>query len=699
MTSSPERTRRRHYGQRRRRISPAVRRLGVLGGALAIVAGVSVAGWKALPERQDPVAAAAAINRALLLDQAGDLSGARAAAAKAVALDRANPLAHAVHGRMLLTAGDGVGAEAEIQRARALGFDAERTRHYLAHAWLLQGQAERALAEAQRAPARYAPYALRIEAEATVMTGDALAGDALLKRAIAAAPKAGAGFVALGRFRQSVGDQVGAIEASARAAALAPNDPAALTLRAELVRDQYGLVAALPWFEAALKRDPRHLPALTGYAATLGDAGRTRDMLAAVRRIEAVSPGHPQALYLQAVLAARAARFDLARSILQHAEGGLDGLPGAMLLDATLDLEAGAAEQAIGTLRALIGTQPTNLPARRLLGQALLRSGDARGALDILKPLALRPDADSYTLTLVGRAFEATGRRDWAARFLDRAAAPGIAGVTPFGADDSLAVLRAPAEARRTDPATVIPYVRALIDAGRADEALAAATTLERANPGAPGAALLLGDALLVSGKPADAAALFRRAADARFDEPVAMRLVEALDRAGDRRGAATALALFLSQNPRNVAALRLTAQWQLAAGEMALAAATLEQLRARLGDRDPALLASLAQAYGGAGQPAEALGYAEAAYRLQPLNPAVGDAYGWALFEAGDGGAAAAVLEKSIAIAPRHAGLRWHLAQVYADLGRAAAAKAEARQALADPQFPERVAAAKLAA
>lgn len=699
MTSSPDPARRRRYGQRRRRVPPVVRRVAVFGVALAVVAGVSVAGWRALPERQDPAAADAAVNHALVLYQAGDLSGARAAAAQAVALDRGDALAHAVHGRLLLTAGDGVGAEAEIQRARALGFDTDRTRHYLAHAWLLQGQAERALAEARRAPSRYAPYALRIEAEAMAATGDALAADTLLKRAIAVAPRASAGYVALGRFRAGIGDQVGAIEAAARAATLAPSDPEALTLRAELVRDQFGLVAALPWFEAALKRDPRHLAALTGYAATLGDAGRYRDMLAAVRRIEAVSPGHPQAIYLQAVLAARAAHFDLARSILQRAQGGLDGVPGAMLLDATLDLEAGGAEQAIGTLRALIGMQPTNLPARRLLGQALLRSGDARGALDALKPLALRPDADSYTLTLVGRAFEATGQRDWAACFLDRAAAPGVAGVTPFGADDSLAVLRAPATARPTDPATVIPYVRALIDAGRADEALAAAATLERANPGAPGAALLLGDALLVSGKPADAAALFRRAADARFDEPVAMRLVEALDRAGDRRGAATALALFLSQNPRNVAALRLTAQWQLAAGEHAAGAATLEQLRARLGDRDAALLASLAQAYGGAGQASEALGYAEAAYRLQPLNPAVGDAYGWALFGAGDSRAAAAVLEKSVAIAPRHAGLRWHLAQVYADLGRAAAAKAEARQALADPLFPERVAAAKLAA
>lgn len=665
MTSSPDTARRRTYAARRRRLPAGVRRIAVLLGALLIAVGVGVAAWRAQPERQDPAAARVALARALELYRAGNWSGARAASAEGVALDRKLAVAHAINARMLLTAGDGVGAEAELKRARALGFDPARTHHLLAHAWLLQGQGERALAEARRAPARYAPYALRVAAEAEAMGGDALAANRLLARALAADPRDGATLVALGRFRDGVGDQVGAITASARAATLAPGNPDAMTLRAEKVRDQYGLIAALPWYQAALKLDPRHLPALLGYAATLGDAGRYREMLAATRRIDAVSPGNPRALYLQAVLAARAARFDLARSLLQQTGDALASMPGAILLDAALDLEAGGSEQAIDKLQDLIGYQPTNLPARRLLGQALLRSGDARGALDALRPIALRPDADSYTLTLVGRAFEATGQRDWAARFLDRAAVPGVAAVTPFGADDSLAVLRGPAAARPTDPATVIPYVRALIDGGHSAEALAAAETLARANPGAPGAALLLGDALLVSDRPGEAAAQFRRAADARFDEPVAMRLVEAMARAGDRRGAASALALFLSQNPRNVAALRLTAQWQLAAGEHAAAAATLETLRARLGDRDPALLSALASAYAGLGNADEALTYAEAAYRLAPLNPAVGAAYADALASAGDPRAAKAVLEKAVTIAPGAKALREQLSRL----------------------------------
>ncbi|WP_323824826.1 hypothetical protein, partial [Pseudomonas aeruginosa] len=83
--------------------------------------------------------------------------------------------------------------------------------------------------------------------------------------------------------------------------------------------------------------------------------------------------------------------------------------------------------------RVLVGQQPTNITARRLLGAALLRSGDPQGALDVLRPVALRADADSYTLALVARAFEQTGERDWAAKYLDRSAMPSAVGSAPFG--------------------------------------------------------------------------------------------------------------------------------------------------------------------------------------------------------------------------------------------------------------------------
>ena len=81
----------------------------------------------------------------------------------------------------------------------------------------------------------------------------------------------------------------------------------------------------------------------------------------------------------------------------------------------------------------------------------------------------------------------------------------------------------------------------------------------------------------------------------------------------------------------------------------------------------------------------------------LAPGNPAAADAYGWTLYGAGDLDGARQLVEKAVLIAPGHATLRWHLAQVYAALGRDGEAVEQARLALASPAFADRDAARSL--
>jgi Flp pilus assembly protein TadD len=141
------------------------------------------------------------------------------------------------------------------------------------------------------------------------------------------------------------------------------------------------------------------------------------------------------------------------------------------------------------------------------------------------------------------------------------------------------------------------------------------------------------------------------------------LRLVEALDRTGHRDQAQHALALFLSQNPADVPARRLAASWQLAAGDWPAAIATLQGLRRTIGNRDAAILGALAVAYAGDGDPETASHYAAAAYRLAPMNPAVVDAYGQALAEAGHPNGARQLLVKAASLAPDDPNIRAHLA------------------------------------
>ena len=630
----------------------------------------------------------------------GNHSGARQLATKAAAEDGAPATAHLAAARAALAEGDGITAEAELNKARDAGYAMTRARQYLAHARLLQGDAKGALALARTTDAAGRVYGLRIQARSLAAMDDPATAQEVFAQATQVAPDDSMLWSDIARFRMGIGDQAGAIEAATRAVTLDGGNLDALLVRAQLVRAQYGLVAALPWYEGALKRDPYSYDVLIDYAATLGDAGRATDMLAATRRTLAVRPGDARGFYLLAVLAARAGKTELARAMLENAGDRLTGNPGALLLGATLDIDAGDHEQAAAKLRNLVAIQPMNIRARQLLGLSLLRLDAARDALDVLRPVALRGDADSYTLTLAARAFERIGDRVQAATLLDRAAQAARGASDAFAADKSVAVVAAAAGSDPAgEPSSAIPLIRSLIAAGDTVAALARAQALARANVNAPQAHLVLGDTLMLLGRPAEAAASFRRAAAIAFDEPTMLRLTEALERGGDGAAAADTLALFLSQNPRNVAALRLSAHWQIAGQEYDAAIDTLEGLRARMGSRDAALLAELAYAYRGAGAETTAASYAAAAYRLAPSNPAAADAYGWSLYGAGDMDGALQLLQKAVGLAPEHAGLRWHIAQLYAHIGRPREARFHAAAALRDPRFADRDAATVLIA
>lgn len=692
MTSSRNRS-------RSARRTPGLRRLIVIGGAIGAFALVLAAWFTLSPGRLDPAAAEAAVERSGKLLEAHNATAAREQALAAVRADPGNAQAHLTLARAMLALDDGAGAEPELRRAVEAGYNPKQVAHLRAQALLLQGAEEKALTEAGKADAQYRGHALRIRARALAGLGKWPEAFAALDEALRAAPRDADVWVDAGRLKLDAGDVLGAIRASEQAVKLDGGNVDALVLRGEMVRSQFGLVAALPWFEAALRRDPADYGTLIEYAATLGDVGRSVDSLAATRRALAARPGSPQALYLQAVIAARAGNTGLARGLIERAGPGLSRIPAALLLGGALDIEAADYEQAMDKLKPVVANQPMNLAARKLLAVALLRTDSARNAIDLLRPVIDRADADSYALTLAARGYERIGERAAAAQLLDRAAWPERGAAAAFSPDDSTAVLAADADQRPGDPTALVPLIRALIGQGDKAGALASAQDMARRHPGVPAAHLLVGDTLMTMNRFADAATAYRSAADMRFDEPTMLRLVEALDRADRRADAANVLALFLSQNPVNAAALRLSGAWQLAAGDYDAAIDTLELLRARIGDGDASLNADLAVAYTGAEEFEAAAEFGEAAYALAPANPVTADAYGWALYRNGDADAAVELLQKAVMLAPRHAGLRWHLAQIYANLGRKPEARQQAQAALADPRFTERAAATALAA
>ena len=598
--------------------------------------------------------------------ESGDIRTARVELLNALQLEPNNKAARIMQARVQLALGDGEAAEGEINRARQSGATLGETSHLLAEARLLQGDARGALREAGHAGQPFLAYAQRIAGRAEMALGDTSAARTAFDRALAAAPNDSDVWTDIARFRRATGDVAGALQAVDRAVAARPRNVVALIQRGELTRGQYGLAAAIPWFDRALEVDPGNVVALLERAATYADMGRMSDMLADTRKVNTLTGGHSRAFYLQAVLAARARDFDLARRLWTRTGGAYDDSPAGILLVSAIDFQTGNEGQAAQRLAGLVQQQPGNRRARRLLAAAQWRMNDPAGVVATLRPIADRPDADAYSLSLIGRALNRTGDQNQAALYLARAAQPqpgALAALDPLG-EGEFAAARTAAEQHPDDGPAQVRYAAALLGRGQTGEALARARHLQEISPGAPEAWMLTGDVLGASGDFAGAAAQYRRAANLRFSEAVALRLIGALERSGQDDEADDVLNLFIQQNPASVPGLILVASQAMQEQDWPRAIQIYEGLRARLGDNDATVLNNLAWAYAQSGDLGNAVPLARRAWSLDRDNPATADTLGWLLFQAGRRAEGLGLLERAARGAPSDATIRQRLAQ-----------------------------------
>lgn len=613
-----------------------------------------------------PAAKGDAYQRGLTALAAGDARTARVEFLNAIDANPRNAAAHVMQARVYLKLEDGIAAEAEIARARALGVPVDRTRALMAHALLLQQRMEPALHELKGSSG---PYAERIKGRTLAAMGKNGEAASAFAAALALAPSDSETWTELARFRRANGELVGALQAVDKAVAIDSRNVEALVLRGELTRSQYGLRAALPWFDRAIELDKHNVTARLERAATLGDLGEMRAMLGETRKVLGLSNNNPMAFYLQAMLAARAGKFTLARSLYERTGGKLDVQPSAMLLAGAIEYQTGNSGQAIKHLSRLIELQPDNRKARRLLAAAWWQSGDAAATVRTLRPLADQADADTYILNLMGNALAKLGDGPGASLYLTRAARPQERAAAALIADQAdpatLALLRADASARPGEAPVQVKLIRALLSAGLGDEALQRARALQAANPGAPETHILVGDALGIRGQFAAAADQYRKAANIAFSEPTALRMIEALERSGQGQAAARVLALFLEQNPRSVPAQLLAATRYMQVGQWSGAIAAYERLRRQIGDSDAVMLNNLAWAYSERRDYARALPLARKAWLLDRDNPATADTYGWLLFKSGRNRAGGlSLLQRAAKGAPSDVQIRKHLAQ-----------------------------------
>lgn len=527
-------------------------------------------------------------------------------------------------GQVLIDLADGTGAEAAIRKAEQLGGDARMLRPQLARAVALQGEPKRALdvlgggAIADKAIGD----AAWVEGVIQLDQGDLIASRRAFDIAVRRMPRNAALWVDVARYREANADIMGARDAVDYAIELDAGESRALALKANLVRSMDGLTASLPWYDKALAANPDNVSALLDHAATLGDLGRYGEMLDAVRRAAKLAPKDVRPYYLQAVLAARAGNFLLARSLLQRTRGEMDEVPGFLLLSAIVELELGGEAVAADLAENLLTLQPNNLTARRLLAVANWTNGDSEGAADAIDAIVARDDADRWSLHLAALVAADRGKPGDAAMFLQRAARLSRGEAIPFAESGSVGVLASAANARPLDPSAVIPAARSEIRSGAAATALARTLRLRDANRGVADAHLLVGDAAMAAGQPGLASRAYREARRLDASERTTLRLANAQRRAGDIAGSAATIMELRDRQPSSVAADRLAGHLAMDLRQWDNAIRYFERVRRKLGNRDVVVLRELARAYQAAGRTETALAYARQAYRLEPLNP-----------------------------------------------------------------------------
>lgn len=513
--------------------------------------------------------------------------------------------------RAALTRGDGIDAEMKLRAALASGAARRDVAAWMGKAFLEQedlGKARTWLAPGDFAPGTEAD-GWRALGLLEKLQGHLPESGRAYDKALRLIPNDASLWVEIGRLRYAGGEHRAAIAAAGHALELDPGNVRALQFGGQLVRDRYGLLAAIPWFEQALRHDPKDVPVLLDYAATLGDLGRASEAVTVTRRVLELSPKNPRAYYLQAVMAARAGNYELARGLLLRTGDKLDGLPGVAMLRGVVEIAAGNYELAGDALEEALRMQPDCREAKDLLARAIYLGGQYRYATLRFKDEIARDDASPYLLTVVARSYEVLGDRLRAGELLDRAA-------------------RAQAPALR-----VMPHqgqVGELLAEGKAAAAQAMAESARNADPDFYDNQALAGDVQLALGHPQAAQERYAAAGLIRMSESLFQRRFEAYAMAGDLKGAQGMVEGYLRQNPTSRAALRAAARLAIGTGDLARAEAILSWLRDDGDARDVRLLSELALAETREDDPEAARGNARAAYRLQRSSPLATQALGF---------------------------------------------------------------------
>jgi Flp pilus assembly protein TadD len=184
-----------------------------------------------------------------------------------------------------------------------------------------------------------------------------------------------------------------------------------------------------------------------------------------------------------------------------------------------------------------------------------------------------------------------------------------------------------------------------------------------------PNAPALEGDAYMLAGKYAEAAATYATALKQAPSTMLAVALAKAKAAAGDADGAASTLRDWTKAHPDDKGVFAMLGTYDLAARRFEDAKRELETAFDTL-SQDPVVLNNLAWVYQKTGD-SRARSMAERAYLINPNLPQTKDTLAWILVQQGQPQSAMGLLQEASSADPKNPEIRYHLAAALNMTGR----------------------------
>jgi putative PEP-CTERM system TPR-repeat lipoprotein len=242
-------------------------------------------------------------------------------------------------------------------------------------------------------------------------------------------------------------------------------------------------------------------------------------------------------------------------------------------------------------------------------------------------------------------------------------------------------------EARKLDPNNIglaAEEVR-LLGLRNPDDAIAAAQRLAQQMPDAPAAQAVEGDYLVSLKRPAESKAAYMKAFQAHPSIVLAERMSASELRDGRTAEAGKILNDWAAAHPDDIPAKFAVANFALGQKDWATAKVKYEALLNGERSSDPLILNNLAVIYQKGNDP-RALEFAQKAHIAAPANAAIADTLGWIMVQKGDTANGLKFLQQAHDATPNDPDVQYHLAFAFDTVGKKPEATDLVKKALASP-------------